>query len=145
MGLLRLGEERLGEAMSELGVLLVLLSYLIGSIPFSFIFSRFLGGVDIRTKGTKCGSHQCVAFGGVKIAIAALAGDLAKGLWPPGGAVISVVLVWGQYARLRLWQDIAGLFFSVSGAAREWHRAESCYVVPYGWIAGSGGFFTVVG
>ena len=38
--------------MTEVELLLVLLSYLVGSIPFSYIFSRFLGGVDIRTKGT---------------------------------------------------------------------------------------------
>ena len=33
-------------------VLLVLLCYLLGSIPFSYIFSRVFGGVDIRAKGT---------------------------------------------------------------------------------------------
>ncbi|HRY13730.1 MAG TPA: glycerol-3-phosphate 1-O-acyltransferase PlsY [Syntrophomonadaceae bacterium] len=112
----------MGEAMSELGVLLVLLSYLIGSIPFSFIFSRFLGGVDIRTKGTgNVGATNVLRSVGVKIAIAALAGDLAKGLlaawWgsyfggPGLGAVCSVAVVaghcWPVFLRFRGGKGVA--------------------------------------
>ncbi len=67
--------------MKEIGVLLVLLSYLLGSIPFSYIFSRTFGGVDIRTKGTgNVGATNVLRSLGVKIAVVSLIGDLLKGL-----------------------------------------------------------------
>ncbi|MDD4802354.1 MAG: glycerol-3-phosphate 1-O-acyltransferase PlsY [Syntrophomonas sp.] len=64
-----------------LKVLLVVICYLIGSIPFSYIFSKVLGGVDIRAKGTgNVGATNVLRTLGVKIAIAALLGDLLKGI-----------------------------------------------------------------
>ncbi len=67
--------------MKELWVLLPLLSYIIGSVPFSYIFGRSLGGVDIRTKGTgNVGATNVLRSVGIKIAVASLAGDLLKGL-----------------------------------------------------------------
>lgn len=67
--------------MKEIGVLLVLLSYLLGSIPFSYIFSRTFGGVDIRTKGTgNVGATNVLRSLGIKIAVASLIGDVLKGL-----------------------------------------------------------------
>lgn len=93
--------------MKELWVLLPLLSYIIGSVPFSYIFGRFLGGVDIRTKGTgNVGATNVLRSVGIKIAVASLAGDLLKGLlaaWlgsffggPGLAAVCSVVVVVGH-------------------------------------------------
>ncbi|MEQ8201542.1 MAG: glycerol-3-phosphate 1-O-acyltransferase PlsY [Syntrophomonadaceae bacterium] len=93
--------------MTEVWVLLVVLSYMIGSIPFSYIFSRFLGGVDIRTRGTgNVGATNVLRAVGIKIAIASLAGDLSKGLlaawWgsyfggPGLGAACSVAVVVGH-------------------------------------------------
>ncbi|HNX28631.1 MAG TPA: glycerol-3-phosphate 1-O-acyltransferase PlsY [Syntrophomonadaceae bacterium] len=61
-------------------ILLVLLCYLIGSIPFSYIFSRFLGGVDIRLKGSgNVGATNVLRNLGIKVAVLALAGDIFKG------------------------------------------------------------------
>ena len=34
-------------------ILAAILGYLIGSIPFSYLIARFIGGVDIRTSGTR--------------------------------------------------------------------------------------------
>lgn len=93
--------------MKELWVLLPLLSYIIGSVPFSYIFSRFLGGVDIRTKGTgNVGATNVLRSVGIKVAVASLAGDLLKGLmaaWlgsyfggPGLAAVCSVAVVVGH-------------------------------------------------
>lgn len=66
--------------MKEIGILLVLLSYMVGSIPFSYIFSRYFGGVDIRTKGTgNVGATNVLRSLGVKIAVASLIGDVLKG------------------------------------------------------------------
>jgi glycerol-3-phosphate acyltransferase PlsY len=61
-------------------ILLVLLCYFLGSIPFSFIFSRVFGGVDIRAKGTgNVGATNVLRTLGIKIAVASLLGDLLKG------------------------------------------------------------------
>lgn len=61
--------------------ILVLLCYLLGSIPFSYIFSRVLGGVDIRAKGTgNVGATNVLRTLGIKIALASLGGDLLKGV-----------------------------------------------------------------
>ncbi len=64
-----------------LEALLVLLCYLLGSIPFSYIFSRILGGVDIRAKGTgNVGATNVLRTLGIKIALASLLGDFLKGV-----------------------------------------------------------------
>lgn len=61
-------------------ILLVLLCYLIGAIPFSYIFSRALGGVDIRARGTgNVGATNVLRTLGIKIAVLSLLGDLSKG------------------------------------------------------------------
>lgn len=61
-------------------ILLVILCYLIGSVPFSYIFSRLLGGVDIRSKGSgNVGATNVLRNLGVKAAILAFIGDLFKG------------------------------------------------------------------
>lgn len=61
-------------------ILLVLLCYILGAIPFSYIFSRVLGGVDIRAKGTgNVGATNVLRTLGIKIAVLALLGDLTKG------------------------------------------------------------------
>ena len=63
-----------------LEILLVLLCYILGSIPFSFIFSRVLGGVDIRARGTgNVGATNVLRTLGIKIAAASLLGDVLKG------------------------------------------------------------------
>ena len=62
------------------GVLLVLLSYLIGSIPFSYIVSHYMGGVDIRATGSgNVGATNVMRNLGIKVALLAFALDLLKG------------------------------------------------------------------
>lgn len=61
-------------------IILALFCYLLGSIPFSYIFSRVLGGVDIRAKGTgNVGATNVLRTLGIKIAVLSLLGDLSKG------------------------------------------------------------------
>lgn len=63
-------------------VLVVLLCYLIGSIPFSYLFGRIFGKVDVRSKGSgNVGATNVLRTIGVKVALAALAGDLLKGFF----------------------------------------------------------------
>lgn len=66
--------------------LVVIASYLIGSIPFSHIFPWLLKGHDVREKGTKnVGATNALVVGGKRAGILALAGDIGKGI-----AVISL-------------------------------------------------------
>lgn len=61
--------------------LFILLCYFIGAIPFSYLFSRFLGGTDIREKGSgNVGATNVLRTSGVGVAVLALVGDLLKGL-----------------------------------------------------------------
>jgi glycerol-3-phosphate acyltransferase PlsY len=58
-----------------------IICYLIGSVPFSFIFARFLGGVDIRKKGSRnVGATNVLRSSGWQVALTALLGDVSKGL-----------------------------------------------------------------
>lgn len=62
-------------------ILLVLLCYLIGSIPFSYIAGRVLANTDVRTRGSgNVGATNVFRTSGVGAALLALAGDLLKGV-----------------------------------------------------------------
>ena len=60
-------------------LLIISISYLLGSIPFSFLFARFKG-VDPRQTGTKnVGATNALVIAGPLIGALALIGDIAKG------------------------------------------------------------------
>lgn len=60
---------------------LVGLCYFLGAIPFSYIFVRMLKGFDIRQQGSgNVGSTNVLRTAGKGVALAALAGDLLKGV-----------------------------------------------------------------
>lgn len=62
-------------------VLLVVICYLIGSIPFSYIAARVLAHTDVRTRGSgNVGATNVFRTSGVGAALVALAGDLLKGV-----------------------------------------------------------------
>jgi len=62
-------------------VFLVCLCYLLGAIPFSYLFVRILKGFDIRKHGSgNVGSTNVLRTAGKGVAVAALAGDLLKGV-----------------------------------------------------------------
>lgn len=59
----------------------VILCYLIGSIPFSYIFTRLFTRQDIRKKGSgNVGATNVLRTSGPVVAILALLGDLLKGV-----------------------------------------------------------------
>lgn len=61
--------------------LLVLLCYLIGSIPFSYIAGKILAHTDVRTRGSgNVGATNVFRTSGVGAALLALAGDVLKGV-----------------------------------------------------------------
>lgn len=60
---------------------MILLCYFIGSIPFSYLVSRSMGGIDIRTKGSgNVGATNVLRTMGIPAAILAFVGDLGKGI-----------------------------------------------------------------
>ena len=62
------------------GILSIITAYLLGSIPFSFIFTRLIKGTDIRHLGTgNAGAMNTVREAGLLPGIAVLLLDAAKG------------------------------------------------------------------
>jgi acyl phosphate:glycerol-3-phosphate acyltransferase len=69
--------------MNGLGLLLVVLGYLAGSIPFGVILARLVLGVDVRRVGSgNIGATNVARAGGKKLGIAVLVLDAAKAIVP---------------------------------------------------------------
>ncbi len=61
----------------------VLLSYLLGSVPFGLLFSRLFSDVDVRTVGSgNIGATNVLRASGKKAAVLTLLADCLKGLVP---------------------------------------------------------------
>jgi glycerol-3-phosphate acyltransferase PlsY len=61
----------------------ILLSYLLGAIPFGLLFGRFFSDLDIRTIGSgNIGATNVLRAAGMKAAILTLLADTLKGLIP---------------------------------------------------------------
>ena len=68
--------------MSPVGIVLILVSYLIGAVPFGLLLSM-RSGVDIRSQGSKnIGATNVGRLLGKKLGIMTLAADIAKGFLP---------------------------------------------------------------
>ncbi len=64
-------------------VLLGICSYLIGSIPFSYLIPKWIGKIDIRTMGSgNTGTTNVVRTLGMKVGVLAFLGDFLKGIVP---------------------------------------------------------------
>ncbi|NLV22360.1 MAG: glycerol-3-phosphate 1-O-acyltransferase PlsY [Syntrophomonadaceae bacterium] len=62
-------------------IIVVIISYLLGSIPFAYIIIRLFKGIDIRKVGSgNVGSTNALRTAGKRAAIVALLGDALKGL-----------------------------------------------------------------
>lgn len=62
-------------------IIVVIISYLLGSIPFAYIIIRQFKGIDIREVGSgNVGTTNALRTAGKRVALAALLGDLLKGL-----------------------------------------------------------------
>lgn len=61
----------------------IIVSYLIGAIPFGLFFGKVLGGVDVRTMGSgNIGATNVLRGAGKKAALLTLLADCLKGLIP---------------------------------------------------------------
>lgn len=64
-------------------IIVIVLSYLLGSIPFSYIVPKVLGKIDIRSVGSgNTGTTNVVRTLGLKIGAVAFLGDFLKGVIP---------------------------------------------------------------
>jgi glycerol-3-phosphate acyltransferase PlsY len=62
-------------------IFIIVISYLIGSIPFSHIFPYLLKGHDVRKQGTKnVGASNALIVSGKRAGLLALFGDTSKGI-----------------------------------------------------------------
>ena len=69
--------------MTVAGLLSVLLGYLLGSIPFSYLMGRAIGGKDVRREGSgNVGATNVFRVAGKKAGALAAAGDILKSLLP---------------------------------------------------------------
>lgn len=58
-------------------------SYLIGSIPFSYLIPKWIGKIDIRTMGSgNTGTTNVLRTLGMKVGVLAFIGDFFKGIIP---------------------------------------------------------------
>src|SRR5690606_10554657 len=64
-------------------VLLPVVAYLAGSVPFGVLFARWMTGVDVRIKGSRnIGATNVRRVAGIGPALLTLAADTAKGAVP---------------------------------------------------------------
>lgn len=78
----------------------IILSYLIGSIPFGLLFSAFFNQIDIRQFGSgNIGATNVFRTGGKNLALLTFLGDFFKGLIPVYFGIIMYSLttgaIWG--------------------------------------------------
>lgn len=63
-------------------ILLIVLSYVIGSIPFGYLVGKYCKGIDIREYGSgNIGASNSLRVMGTKYALMVLVGDCLKGLF----------------------------------------------------------------
>jgi len=106
-------------------IILVLIGYLIGSIPSSFLSMRIFTGKDIRTMGTGNATVTAVLMhGGKRPALAAFLAEIAKG-------GICILIAWLTVGEL--WASFAILVAAVFGCS--WSI----------WLKGGGGQGMTIG
>ena len=80
--------------MSEWDIGLLIIAYMLGSIPFGLIFSKMAGLGDIRTIGSgNIGATNALRTGNKKVALATLLADMGKGALAVAIVHVSIVYV----------------------------------------------------
>ena len=101
-------------------ILLIVLGYIIGNIPCSYLVAKLYGNIDVRNHGSgNAGATNVLRTVGKKAALFALLGDVLKGIIP---ALI------GRY------------FLGIEGAmiASIWAVIGHCYPITLGFKGGKG-------
>ncbi|HET8587880.1 MAG TPA: glycerol-3-phosphate 1-O-acyltransferase PlsY [Candidatus Limnocylindria bacterium] len=93
-------------------IVLVLIGYLLGAVPFGLIIGRLAGGVDLRRYGSgRTGATNALRTIGVRGAALVFLLDFAKGLV----AVLLVRWLWGGDLGLTEWLAAAAGFAAILG------------------------------
>ncbi|MBI9012583.1 MAG: glycerol-3-phosphate 1-O-acyltransferase PlsY [Clostridiales bacterium] len=101
-------------------VILILVGYLIGTIPCSYLVGKFMGNIDVRKHGSgNAGATNVLRTVGKKAALIALIGDVLKGVIP---AIIGNIILGMDGA-------VLCAIFAVIG---------HCYPVTLGFKGGKG-------
>lgn len=101
-------------------ILLIVLGYIIGNMPCSYLVAKLYGNIDVRNHGSgNAGATNVLRTVGKKAALFALLGDVLKGIIP---ALI------GRY------------FLGIEGAmiASIWAVIGHCYPITLGFKGGKG-------
>ncbi len=71
-------------------IIAIILSYLLGSVPFGLLFAKVFSGIDVRTVGSRnIGATNVLRASGKKAAILTLLADMLKGFLPPVLAMLA--------------------------------------------------------
>lgn len=106
-------------------IFVVIISYLIGSIPFGIIISKRFRGFDIRSKGSgNIGSTNAFRVLGWKLGLTVQVLDLAKGL---GAVLLATVLFNGlPFHNATPFQDIT-VFRLIAGCSAVLGHVYTCF------------------
>jgi len=89
------------------GIFIVLLGYLLGSVPTGILLTRLFSGVDPRKLGSKnIGAANIYRTAGKALGILTLMGDMLKGVIP-----VEMAILWTPHD---LW-GIPGLWIAIAG------------------------------
>lgn len=92
--------------------ILLVVSYLIGAIPFSIIFGKLLKGIDVRNHGSgNPGGTNSLRFLGVRVGSLIIFGDVLK------GAIIIILIRTGVFNGDDLFHPLAYGFIAAFGHA----------------------------
>ena len=98
---------------------IILMAYLLGSIPFGILLGRFWGGVDPRDHGSgKTGGTNVMRTLGTKVGVLVIALDIAKAAWAVVLAGIifgTTVVAWGDFYIHRQIAALMAAFFVIVG------------------------------
>jgi glycerol-3-phosphate acyltransferase PlsY len=98
---------------------IVLMAYIIGSIPFGVIIGKMLGGVDPRKYGSgKTGGTNVMRTLGTRAGVLVIGLDVAKGAWAVVLAGIifdTTVVAWGGFFIHRQVAELLAAFFVIAG------------------------------
>ncbi len=116
---------------------LLLLAYLLGSIPWGLILSRIFSSIDIRQKGSgNIGTANVFRVAGIVPGILTLAGDFLKGAFPVylAGFITGGDSFWGQFniclvALSAFWGHLYPVFLKFKKGGKGVATAAGCFFV----------------
>lgn len=130
----------------QITVFIILVSYLLGSIPFGLLFAKLLGKKDLRTHGSgNIGATNAMRVGGKRLGVLTLIFDALKGV-----VAVSIALTYTPIMNRELLSYVAWFFVVFGHIFPIWLKfkggkgvatfiAASCMLPPF-----ITGFFTII-